>query len=466
MHYTATSVGMDFYFGIPLTPVGQTPRYQIVIGTPSNQATYTIESGDGEIATGTAMSGSPGVHDMINTDFQVTSSEFSNRMKGIRAYATGQDPIYVLVVIRYNFFGSFAQLTGYGSFPVHPNSEDAGVTEYVYYAISTDYAGDTGVSDRSNILLVGNHDETNIAITPTQTVDLPPDAQIDSTPVSVAAGTTHMVTLDSLQTLGFSSRLDLTGTRIVSNKPLTVVTGHQCGRIPINVGFCEPLYVHLPPTFNWGQLFLLAPLDGRTANQQYKYVTTEDSTTIAYRCGTQTSEGLVIATAGSGQLLSLTTPSYCYLTASSPVFVVQISPGSQADNVGDSAMAIVPHTSAHVTSSSFFNLPNDFANSYITVTVQAEHFTASEIQLDGGMLGCTWNNIYNIVNDDIVGYGCTFAVTSGTHTVSHSGENGVLSVMAYGLNTGPNYGYIYLTNYNFAVPEPPTGMHSFDYIHA
>ena len=377
-------------------------------------------------------------------------------MKGIRAYATGQDPIYVLVVIRYNYFGSFAQLIGYGSFPVHPNHENTGIDEYVYYAISTDYGGGTDITNReSNILLVGNHNGTNITITPTQTVSLPPDAQIDSTPVSVTAGTSHTVTLDSLQTLGFSSLLDLTGTRIVSNKPLTVITGHQCGQIPINVGFCEPLYVQLPPTFNWGQLFLLAPLDGRTANQQYKYVTTEDSTTVAYRCGIQTNESL-IATAGSGQLLSLTTPSYCYLTASSPVFVVQISPGSQADNVGDSAMAIVPHTSAHVTSSSFFNLPNDFANSYITVTVQAEHFTASEIQLDGGMLGCTWNNIYNIDNDDIIGHGCTFIVTSGTHTVSHSGENGVLSVIAYGLNSGPNYGYVYLTNYNFAVPEPPT----------
>ena len=85
------SVGMDFSFGIPLTPAGQSPRYQIIIGTASSQATYRVESSTGEIATGTAMSGSPGVHDMISTDFQVTSSEFSNRMKGIRALATGRE---------------------------------------------------------------------------------------------------------------------------------------------------------------------------------------------------------------------------------------------------------------------------------------------------------------------------------------------------------------------------------------
>ena len=458
MSFTVTASGFDFYFGIPLTPAGQSPRYEIVIGTSSGQADYVVESSEGMVDSSTATSGSPDVV-MIDRQFEVTSSEFSERMKGIRVYATGDDPIYVLVVIKYNFFGSFAQLLGYGSFPVHPNHENTGVDEYVYYAMSTDYFGATDIitNRRSSVLLVGNHDDTSVSITPTQAVNLPPDAQSGDTSVEVAAGTTHTITLDSLQTLGFSSLLDLTGTKIVSNKPLTVITGHQCGQIPINVGFCEPLYVHLPPTFNWGQLFLLAPLGGRTANQQYKYVTTEDSTTIAYRCGTQTSEGLVIATAGSGQLLSFMTPSYCYLTATAPIFVVQISPGSQADNVGDSAMAIIPHIAAHVKSSNFFNLLNDFDNSFITVTVQAEHFTSSEILLDGEILACTWINIYNILNDEIVGHGCISFVSAGTHTVSHSGENGILSVMAYGWKSGTSgYGYMYLTNFNFGVSEQPT----------
>ena len=459
MHaHTATSVGRDFYFGIPLTPAGQSPRYKIVVGTPSSTATYAIESRDGVISSGTATSSSPGVV-LIENDLQVTSSGFSDRMKGIRVYVTGPNPIYVLVVIKYNLFDTVEQLVGYGSYPIHPNYENNNVDEYIYYALSTDYAGDADVTDReSNILLVGNQDGTIITITPTRPASLPQDAQSSSIQVMVTAGTSHTVTLDSFQTLGFSSLLDLTGTKIASNKPLTVISGHQCGQIPVDVDFCEPLYVHLPPTFNWGTHFLLAPFGARTANQQYKYVTTEDSTTVTYRCGTQASESLEVAVAGSGQLLFVPTPSYCYLTASSPIFLVQVSPGRRADNIGDSAMSIVPHTAAHVTSSSFYNIPNDFTTSLVTVTVQAQHFTPSDIQLDGATLSCSWRSISNVVIDEIVGYGCTHMLAAGTHTISHSGEGGVLSVMVYGWNNSlqTNFAYAYLANLNFESLEQPT----------
>ena len=453
---------MDFIFGIPLTPTGQSPRYNLMIGTPSNQADYTIESREGEIAAGTVNSSSPAAIIVSNT-FQVASGGMDDRMKGIRVRATGQNPVYVLVTINYNFFGEFAFLLGYGSYPVHPNVELPNGGDYVYYVMSTDYTGSSAsVTDRrSNVLLVGNRNITSVSITPTQTVSLPQDAQSDSTLVQVAAGATHNVTLHSLQTLGFSSLLDLTGTKIVSDKPLTIITGHQCAQIPSTTDFCEPIYIHIPPTFNWGQLFLLAPLGGRTANQYYKLVTSIDSTMIAYRCGMGENMIQLNPTAGTGLSISFPSNSYCYLTASSPIFVVQMAPGHNEDNVGDPTLAIISPTSRHVNDSTFLNLLSDFQTSFITVTVQATHFNASWIHLDGIPLGCTWNNIYNTINDDIVGYGCTFSVAAGTHVVSHSEENGVLSVVAYGWNTEPNLGYAYLTNINLEPHEQTTNGNSF-----
>ena len=448
---------MDFIFGIPLTPTGQTPRYEITIGTPSNQADYTIESRAGEIAAGTVNSNSPAAVIVSNT-FQVASGGMDERMKGIRVRATSQNPVYVLVTIKYNFFGSFTFLIGYGSYLVHPNVEFPNGGDYVYYAMSTDYTGSsTNVTDRrSNVLLVGNQNVTSVSITPTQTVSLPQDAQSDSILVQVAAGATHNVTLNSLQTLGFSSLFDLTGTKIVSDKPLTVITGHQCAQVPSTTGFCEPIYIHIPPTFNWGQLFLLAPLGGRTANQYYKLVTSEDSTRITHRCGMERDLILQSPTAGTGHSLSLPSNSYCYLTASSPIFMVQMAPGNTEDNVGDAALAIVAPMSGHVKNTTFLILLSDFQASFITVTVQATHFNASWIHLDGNPLGCTWKNIYNTVNNDVIGHGCTFSIAAGTHVVSHSEENGVLSVVAYGWNTRPSLGYAYLTNINLKPCEHPT----------
>ena len=420
-----------------------------MIGTPFDQADYVIESSDGEIASGTATSSNSAIVRVDNT-FQVTSSDFPDRVKGIRVRATSQNSVYVLVVMKYNFFELFTSLVGYSTCLVHPNDQFLNEGGYVYYAVS--FASTPDITNRlSNILLVGNHNETSVSITPVQDVSLPVDAGRNSPLIEVAAGTTHNITLNSFQTLGFSTVLDLTGTKIVSDKPLTVITGHQCAQIPSTTGFCEPLYIHLPPTINWGRSFLMAPFGGRTADQYYKVVTSEESTTIHYRCGSNDSVSLERPTAGSGHLLSLSSDSYCYLNASSPVFLVQMSPGNLADNVGDPALAIVPPTSGHVKSANFFNLPYDFPNNFITVTVQAEHFITSQILFDGNPLSCSWNAIRNTFSDDIVGHGCTHAVSSGTHVVTHSGDDGVLSVVVYGWNNRPTLGYAYLTNWNIGM---------------
>ena len=376
-------------------------------------------------------------------------------MKGIRVRATGDNPLYILVVIKYNFFGGLAFLIGYGSYLVHQNHEIQNEGNYVYFAVSTDYGDTPDVTNRdSNILLIANQNETLINITPTQMVRLPQDAQSDSPLVDVTAGTTHTVTLNCFQTLGFFSLFDLTGTKIVSNKPITVLSGHQCAQIPTTTGFCEPIYAHIPPVFNWGQLFLLAPFGGRTANQHYKLVTSENSTTIAYRCGMGGTQAQMIPNAGNGRLISFTANSYCYMTATNPIFVVQIAPGNEADNIGDPALAIVAPTSGHVQTTTFLCIPSDFPTTFITVTVEAEHFDASQIHLDGSALGCTWNNIYNTNNDDVVGHGCTFSVAAGTHTVSHTEENGLLSVVAYGWNNARSLGYAYLTKIQLTQPAP------------
>ena len=179
----------------PLTPSGQASVFDVTIGTPFDQADYTIESNGEEIASGTATFSNPAVVRMDST-FQVTLSGFLDRMKGIRVRATGQNSIYVLVVLKYNDFGFFLQLIGYCSYLVHPNNEFPANGDYIYYAVSTERT--PGIKNRnSNILLVGNQNETTVSITPTQTVSLPEDTQNNSNLVEVAAGATHNVTLNS-----------------------------------------------------------------------------------------------------------------------------------------------------------------------------------------------------------------------------------------------------------------------------
>ena len=146
-------------------------------------------------------------------------------------------------------------------------------------------------SAESEFLLVGCEDDTTITITPTTSVSIPTDVQSSSSPLqSVASGSDHQITLNQMQTLliGKSSS-DLTGSKIVSNKPLTVVSGHECGNVPSTQTYCEHLAEHIPPTSTWGQEFLLVPFGGRNVGQYYKIVSSQSSTTVVRRCNSVTS---------------------------------------------------------------------------------------------------------------------------------------------------------------------------------
>lgn len=138
------------------------------------------------------------------------------------------------------------------------------------------------------------------------------------------------------------------------------------------------------------------------------------------------------------------------------MFVVQVAPGFVSDFVGDPAMAIVAPAVGHVKSTHFLALPSSiFPKSFITVTVFAKNFDQALIQLDDSQLGCTWTDIFNI-NDEVVGHGCTASIGSGTHVISHKGENGALSVITCGWTDTQQIGYAYLTGLKLQVPELPT----------
>lgn len=367
-------------------------------------------------------------------------------------------PITVLVSV-----STFSPVTNgaYGVYLIHRNDE-FNVDCYEYFAMSTNSSEhNIAMGTRSTTLLVGNFDETIVRITPTQNISLPQDAQ-NSGLVNVTAGSSHSVTLHGLQTLLLSSPNDLTGTRIVSDKPLTVLTGHDCGQIPSTRPNCEPMYVHAAPKINWGKEFLLAPFNGNISPQYYKFVTSQDITTVAYRCNNQSSESMEISGAGEGTLLAFPPNSLCSLVSSGPIFVVHLRASRRlGDTLGDPYITTVSPTTGYVNNISFTNLESPtIPDNFFIVTVQAEHFDQTQILLDGTQLSCSWTTIRSIYSDRAVGYGCTVAIASRVHVVSHSEENGLLSVVTYGYasNTlNQQRGYAYLAGINLDITTETEG---------
>ena len=409
---------------------------RLVIGTTAESADYVVEASEKTIKNGTVSSGTPAVVDIpSDLELPVTDSDFANREKGIHVYTTGDESIFVIAE---NFVSPF----NYGVFLAYPCLTIETDTGYEYYIISTQ----ANNIIRSQFLLVGCENDTTVTVTPTQSLSLPQDPQMATTTFITmepeTAVTSHEFTLNQMQTLFVSSANDLTGKKIVSNKPLTVISGHECANVPFSESGCEPLAVHVPPSTTWGTRFLLAPFAGRTGAQSFKIISAE-TTTIIITCGS-TSRAVINVTS-----LLINADEYCYLESLKPLLVIQLSTGGSIDRLGDPAITMISPIDQYVNEIAFLSLPTStFPSNYISVTVSVEHYDPDKILLDGAAIDCDWKEIQN--NDDvIIGYGCSKAVSSGRntskqHTVSHMDADGLISVLVYGFSAAPGRGYAYL----------------------
>lgn len=418
--------------------------FRLTVGTPAEGSVrFIIENNAQVIHNGTVTSNSPVVID-IPSDQQVTASDFANRQKGIHIYSIERNLIYVVAENYLTFLNHGAYLA-YPCFSLGEN-----INQYEYGIVSFDDPTD---ALNSQFLLVGCEDDTVITITPTQSVSLPMDAQKSSTTVTIEPDTeSHKITLNKMQTLLVLSVDDLTGSSIISNKPLTVISGHECANIPLSEAGCEPLAVQVPPTATWGTEFLLAPFAGRDGPQAFKAVSSRKNTTFVYTCDSGS------RVAPQTNTLSFFSAAYCHLRSTDPIFVTELSFGGSIDSKGDPTISIVSPLDQYINTVDFLSLTTtDFPLNYISVTVAVEHYNEESILLDGQAIDCEWQEIKNS-DLETVGYGCNKTVSSGSstprkHTVSHSDENGLISVLVYGFSAFPGRGYSYLAGQKLEITE-------------
>ena len=82
---------------------------------------------------------------------------------------------------------------------------------------------------------------------------------------------------------------DLTGTRITSDKPIQVISGHQCSYVPYDEGACDHLEESMVPTESLSTNYvvtapLIRPEDGDPfiKGRMVRVIATEDDTSVSY----------------------------------------------------------------------------------------------------------------------------------------------------------------------------------------
>ena len=400
----------------------------LAISTVNHNASVTIKIPWSGFTVNTYIS-SPNYIDVVNLTNITKASESSNYDNRNRSIHVSSDQPIAVIALNwlYRTFGEYLVL------PCH----DYSINKYEYYAVTPRSAGWS-----SQVLLVGCENDTNIIIIPSEMVSLPSDTQSSTDQlVNVSKGTPHHVVLHQGQTLYFGAPLiDLTGTHIVSNKPLTVISGHQCGQVPLGVNYCKHMTQQIPPTITWGKQFLLVPFEYRQSGQYTKLVTSQDNTTITISCNGSTTNVVIINSKGENYTFFFNSSQYCHIQANKPIIVVLFATGgSLDDNRGDPIMILVPpieQYSCRYDFPVFINI--DFIG--ISITATPEDFAPNSILYNGLPL-TNWVAILNS-SMDIVGYGTKIGTTSNTvHTVVHTG-NGTLSVLLYGFKRRHGYGLL------------------------
>ena len=429
---TQQSTNYDFYIGALRNLGGHTTSVWLYIMTRSSSpVNYTVETYSGTIATGT-VTDTTLAKLLISTTLVVLDSSYQNRNKGI--HVSSSNEISVLLI---NY--QIGTIGEYLAYPV----QNLSIPQYQYYAVSTGTLASYALSD---VLLVGTEDNTTVTVVPTQNIAVPQNIQLsNSNEITAAEGTSFSFTLHKLQTFLFGAPgNDITGTSIVSNKPLTVISGHECGNVPDDVPYCEHITEQIPPTVNWGQQFLLTPYIGiPSAVQYYKIITASNHTTYNFTCGTDNTTTYYLHTAGSSSTHSTSSNNYCSISSNKQILVTQFIPGHDYVNTGDPAMSLVPSVDQYSQNVVFvspnitdaYGTPHDITSHYINIATTNQ----GTILLDGVALPLTWIAIYDHTNN-VIGYGTQLNSTSLDIPHILTSDN-KFTTLIYGIGSNTAYSY-------------------------
>ena len=328
-----SNFGTSFYLGF-IRQVAYPSKPMIVIGTNStNNVAYAVKSFDSTLSTGEVKSTS-GATLPIPVSWLTSDGSYSERHKGLHVSASA--PVFVTA----SLYRSSGATAAHQVIPGHQLHVDM----YEYITVSYHSSEE---QPWSLVLLIGNEDNTSVIVVSPLSVEFPLDPQDpDSSMFQLQPGHAHTVTLNRLQTVLFghdgSIANDMTGTKILSSKPLTVISGNECAVIAAGPTYCEPLAIQIPPVVSWGVGFVLVPLTERTSGHFYKVVAAHNQTNVHLTCSHTMHTPRILSTVGSFEEFGASSGDYCYLESNHPVLVVQLSFSYETDNKGDSCMSFIP----------------------------------------------------------------------------------------------------------------------------
>ncbi len=388
-------------------------------------------------------------------------SETDTRFKGI--YIKAEDDRRIVV------FGQHEEVASNDAYLALPIISLPAVRSYEYIAASI--FGDSGTVPQAKdsvALIIGTENDTEIILEPSVLIRhpfAPADFGfrfIPGTPVE-----NRTVTIQRFQTFYLQVRGgDISGTRIIADKPISVFSGHECANVPLASEPCDILIEQLQPIDTWGNEVVTVPLRTRSGDV-LKVFASQDSTTVNVTY-TDISSGMVTSDSfsftlnrngfrelgGTSTMAAGAIADFALIQSNNPIAVFQFSRSFSTDNriISDPFMLSVPsceqYRNSYVVAPAPFNETIEGTVSgrvayvnYTNITVPAEYFNANLITINDNPINASEFRPIRRADNSIWGYGAQLLLDEGAQVISHSDPNAALSVTLYGFNNQMSWGY-------------------------
>lgn len=332
---------------------------------------------------------------------------------------------------------------------------DAVGSDYYVMAYTSDAQPTQGgdiASTPSQFAVVATEDSTEVTITPSDPTFINRNA-----PQRVILNQGDCYLVQAYMGVGLSEATDLTGTRVVSNKPIALFAGHQRATMPQwgSKVSRDVLIEQIPSVDTWGLSAFITPYeqpqgtDMQTVNDLFRVLAAFDNTEVLIN-------GVLTATLSAGGFYESAIRNAAHIEASAPVLVAQFKEstlsgfgGGGSTETGDPFFMLVPPSEQFLDSYRFLNvqaMTTESGRSEITyveqyVTVIAPNGKLGTVELDGNPVNTA---LFRAISNS--GYSfASFQVGDGVHTVQ--ADTGV-GVYVYGYGEANSYGYIGGTNYS------------------
>ena len=309
------------------------------------------------------------------------------------------------------------------------------ITEYTYYALSVVRSSSSYRNYYSSVLIVGIHNNTVMKLTVTQPVNV----AVGDVTTSLTAGKQYSFVISRLQTVYVRSHEDLSGTKVVTDKAVSVFSGHECGRVPWNTGDCDYLIEQIPPTALWGTVYYIAPFATRTS-YTITILAAYSITDVSISC--ENFKNFVVIK--EGEFVTLTLEEHCAIHSNNEILVGQFS---HAGGTGDPMMIILPATIHYADKFDVSTIRNPSRSDYIhyvNIIVMSQFYQPEMIyMIENGINKSLsvekWIPIK--VNNITEAYAVQVKVQKGTIKIIHNNSEALMSLTVYGFASIEGYGH-------------------------